>query len=66
MIIQDYALGNLRSITFRFSQAEKFHEEMTKQLKKNAEYLPDFPKKNSVGFWNRTNSDHKKIESRQR
>ena len=69
MVVEDSALGRSRRLMFRFSQAENFHEELIKRLKKNngkEGFVPEFPKKNSLAFWNRTNNDHRKIESRQR
>ena len=66
MDVSDLGFSRERKIVFRFSQAMQFHIDLTKKLKKKAELIPDFPQKNSLGFWNRTNNDHKKIDNRLR
>ena len=62
MSIYDLALGRERKLVFRFSNAEKFHDQLVRKMKNNIDHIPEFPKKNSLAFWNKTNDDHRKIE----
>ena len=66
MIIKDLAMGNIKNIVFRFSEIQKFHDDLLKKHKFNKDRLPEFPKKNSFGLWNRTNSSSRMIDDRKR
>lgn len=66
MVIHDLAMGKSQNIAFRFSEIKKFHEELIKKYKLNKDRLPEFPKKNSFGLWNRTNSNSRMIDDRKR
>ena len=66
MVIHDLAMGKSQNIAFRFSEIKKFHEELIKKYKLNKDRLPEFPKKNSFGLWNRTNRNSRMIDDRKR
>lgn len=61
MILHDLAFGKEEIIVFRFSEIKKFHEALLDNHKSKKDLIPQFPKKNSFGFWNRTNTCSKKI-----
>jgi len=65
-MIKDLAMGNIENIVFRFSEIKKFHDDLLKKYKLNKDRLPDFPKKNSFGLWNRTNRNSRMIDDRRR
>ena len=60
MRLRDLGMGYSKNLFFRFSELVKFHEKL-KTLKWCEERLPDFPSKKSIAFWNKTNSDPKKV-----
>ena len=64
MTITDMGLGMESTLVFRFSEAKKFHDKLVKTIKKDEIDVPDFPQRNSFFFWNRTNTDHRKIDNR--
>lgn len=59
-------LGFLREeiIYARFSEIKKFHEKMGKFADQSQ--IPEFPKRNSIMFWNHTNKDCRMIDERRR
>ena len=66
MTVRDLGLGREDISLFRFSEISKFHDGLVKYFKGEKGRLPEFPQKNSFGFWNKTNSDPRKIEERRR
>lgn len=61
MVIKDFGFGREDKIFFRFSEIDKFHENLLAFLKNDKDRIPDFPRKKSFGFFNRTNNDLRKI-----
>lgn len=66
IIIFDLGLKREHKLFLRFSQLKKFHDVLLKSYADHKALLPEFPKTNSFGFWNKTNNDHRKIEDRRR
>lgn len=62
----DLAIGVRYELAFRFSEVKKLHESLVKNHREVREVLPLLPRTHSIGIFNRTNKDHRKIEERRR